>query len=82
MRAREIVEGASFPPHVMKVVRDAFDGAWSAVEDQFRGVSSGELEQARLAMAKAVLAATTQDSTNVEVLKVEALKRFGQPPAT
>jgi hypothetical protein len=35
MRARRIIEGASFGPDVLKVVRTAFDEAWAAVFDKF-----------------------------------------------
>ncbi len=55
MRARRIIEGASFGPDVLKVVRTAFDEAWAAVVDNF---ASSEHEPAREALALARMSAT------------------------
>lgn len=66
MRARRIIEGAAFGPDVLKVVRQAFDEAWSALADKF---SPNEHEWAREALAQAMMSATRDDTTDVAMLR-------------
>lgn len=66
MRARRIIEGASFGPDVLQVVQQAFDEAWAAVADRF---TSHEHEVAREALALAMISATREDSADVARLR-------------
>ncbi len=66
MQARRIIEGASFGPEVLQVLRKAFDEAWSAVADKF---NPDEHEAARKLLAHAMMSMTRDDTSDVAMLK-------------
>jgi hypothetical protein len=68
MRARALIDGASFGPDALKAISQAFDQAWSEVAFYFDGdpvVRDG----ARVALANAILSVASDDSRDVDVLK-------------
>jgi hypothetical protein len=71
MKARHLIENASFGPDALKVISQAYDAAWAEIEtsigcDQRR-------EVVRLRLADAILSVANEDSRDVEVLKKAAL---------
>ena len=75
MKASQLMARASYGPESLKVVGQAFDGAWAAIGHHFRGPL--EIEAARLRLANAILAVAKQDSRNPEELKNLALEAIG-----
>lgn len=73
MKARKLIEGATFEPKVLKVVTAAFDAAWSEISPTF-GTDPAVIEAARLRLAEAVLSVASEDSCNVDALKTGALQ--------
>ena len=70
MKARRLIESTIYEPEALQVVFKAFDGAWAEIAHHF----DGDVEQARLRLAHAVLIVTKGDSVDVERLKKEALE--------
>jgi len=54
MKARRLIESASFDPATLTVLCKAFDGAWSQIEEHFAG-DDAATEHARMRLAYAVL---------------------------
>ncbi len=54
MRARQLIDDASFGPDALKAIGDAFDAAWAEISDTFR-TDPVTIEAARLKLANAVL---------------------------
>ena len=75
MKARQVIDGASFGPDALKAIGLAFDQAWAEVDDNF-GTDPRIVEDARLRLAKALLSIASDDSRDVEVLKQAALERI------
>lgn len=73
MKARRLVDGASFGPATLKVIGQAFDEAWTEIAGNF-GDHPTQVENARLRLAEALLSVATEDSTDVTVLKNGALQ--------
>ena len=73
MKSRRLIDGVALGPATLKAVGEAFDQAWAEISGDF-GDSPTELENARLMLAEALLSITTEDSTDVAVLKVRALE--------
>jgi hypothetical protein len=76
MRARQLIDGASFVPDALKAIGDAFDAAWSEISGRF-GTDPVVIEAARIKLANAVLSVASEDSRDVEVLKRAALQVMG-----
>jgi hypothetical protein len=75
MRARQLIDGASFGPDALSVIGKAFDAAWVEIADNF-GNDPVEIEAARLKLANAMLSIASEDSRDAEVLKKAALLRM------
>ena len=73
MKARELIEGASYGPEALKAIGRAFDEAWASIAGNF---SDDEIAAARLRLANALLAVARDNSRDVEVMKREALDRM------
>ena len=69
MEARRLIEGAAFGPDTLKVIREAFDKAWSQIEATY-GNDPRDIEKGRLRLARAVL-----DVANTPVMDAEQLAR-------
>jgi len=75
MKARQLINSASFGPNALKVIGQAFDAAWQEVEP---GVSKRPeaLEAARLSLASIVLSLARDDTRDPVPLKNEAVRSF------
>ena len=73
MKAREIIEGASYGPEALKAIGRAFDEAWASIAGNF---SDDQVATARLRLANALLAVARNNSRDVETMKREALDRM------
>ena len=75
MKARQLIDGASFGPEALKVISQAFDTAWLEIAGNF-GDDSGDIERARNKLANALLSVASEDSRDEELLKQAALQRM------
>jgi hypothetical protein len=73
MKARQLMDGASYGPDALKVIGKAFDEAWQSVEGNF-GNDPHDIERARLRLATALLSVASEDSRDAEALKRGALQ--------
>ena len=73
MKARELIEGASYGPEALKAIGRAFDEAWASIAGNF---SDDQIAAARLRLANAMLAVAKDNSRDVEVMKREALDKM------
>ena len=73
MKARHLIESASFGPDALKVIGQAFDEAWALIAGNF-GSDPLVIESARLSLANAILGVATDASRDVEDLKQAGLK--------
>jgi hypothetical protein len=71
MKARQLIDGASFGPEALKVIGRAFDEAWQSIQGNY---GPRDVESARLRLANALLSVATEDSRDVEALKRGALQ--------
>jgi hypothetical protein len=71
MKARQLIDGASYGPDALKVIVKAFDEAWVMIAGNY---DSASVEAARLKLANAVLSVAREDSRDVEALKQAALE--------
>ena len=78
MKARKLIEGATYGPETLKVIGNAFDDAWSEIGSQFDGLQA---QSARLKLALAVLSAAREDSRDPDELKNAALQVMAMPIA-
>jgi hypothetical protein len=77
MRARQLIDGASFGPDAVKALGDAFDAAWAEIAGGF-GTDPVVIEAARIKLANAVLSVASEDSRDVEALKRAALQAMAR----
>jgi hypothetical protein len=75
MRARQLIDGASFGPEALKAIGEAFDAAWAEIAGNFGDVPV-DIDNARYRLANALLSLASEDSRDVEVLKRAALQRM------
>jgi hypothetical protein len=71
MKARELIDGASFGPDALKVIGQAYDEAWARIAGNF---SDEQVAGARLRLATAMLAVAEGGIRDVELLKNKALE--------
>jgi hypothetical protein len=72
MKARQLIDGASYGPEALNAMGQAFDEAWTAIAANF-GEDWHDIEKAQLRLATAVLAVASEDSRDVDLLKTRAL---------
>jgi hypothetical protein len=75
VKARQLIDGASFGPAALRAIGQAFDEAWEEIEGNF-GTEAGDVETARLRLAKALFSVADGDSRDVATLKKAALTRM------
>ena len=63
----------TYGPDTLKVMGQAFDGAWTYIERNF-GHDAKDVEKARLRLAHALLAVATEDDRDVDALKNRTLQ--------
>jgi len=73
MRARALIDGASFGPDALKAINQAFDQAWAEIAYYFAG-DPKVTDAARIALANAILSVASNDSQDVVVLKRAGLQ--------
>ena len=73
MKARALIDGASYGPDALKAMGQAFDEAWTSIAGNF-GNDPHDIERARLRLANALLSVASDDSRDVEALKRGALQ--------
>jgi len=73
VKARALIDGASFGPDALKTIGRAFDDAWVQIAGNF-GDDPKDIQEARLRLANAMLSVASEDSREVEVLKRAALE--------
>jgi hypothetical protein len=84
MKARQLIDGASYGPETLKALGEAFDAAWQEIASHF-GNDPEDTAKARLRLAHAVLSVAAEDSRDVAALKSGALEvmalRYRDRPA-
>ena len=75
MKAEQMISGASYGPEALRAVGQAFDEAWIQIAGNF-GDEPGDIEKARLRLARALLSIAHEDSRDVGVLTKAALERI------
>ena len=75
MEAHRIIGGTAFGPEVLKVVRAAFDEAWSEIEARF---PSHVQEEARRALSTAVMSAARDDSHDSDVIRDAGMRAMAR----
>ena len=75
MRARQLIDGASFGPDALRAIGEAFDAAWAEIAGNF-GDRPTEIDAARIKLANAILSIASEDSRDAEVLRKAALQRM------
>jgi hypothetical protein len=73
MKARQLIDGASYGPETLKAMTQAFDAAWREISATF-GNDPRDIQRARLRLARAVLSVAMEDSRDVSALKTGALE--------
>jgi hypothetical protein len=73
MKARQLIDSASYGPDALKAMGQAFDEAWHEIAGNF-GADKHDIEKARLRLATALLSVASEDSRDVEALKRGALQ--------
>jgi hypothetical protein len=80
MKARRLIEGATFDPAQMKAIGQAFDGAWEQIAPQVSKRPEA-IEAARYKLAQLVLSLAKRGILDPEELKEEALRLMREAPA-
>ena len=73
MRARQLINGASFGPAAIKAMSEAFEMAWEQIASHFDGDPMIR-DSARQSLAEAVLAAAADSIPDVQALKDAGLR--------
>jgi hypothetical protein len=73
MKARDLIDSASYGPEALKAMGEAYDGAWRDIAGNF-GDDPRDIELARLSLANALLSVACEDSRDVDALKNGALQ--------
>jgi hypothetical protein len=75
MKALRLISSASFGPEVLKVMGQAFDQAWSAIELSI-GTDPSAIEAARLRLANIVVKLANEHTRDMGTLARAALRTF------
>jgi hypothetical protein len=78
MKARKVLEGASYDPDTLKALFQAFDEAWAAISHMYSSDHNSEwaIEKARFGLANSMLAVAPLYGKDLEALKGAALQHF------
>ena len=76
MKARQLIDNASYGPETLKVLYEAFDDAWAEISSQY-SYDDVTREVARLRLAQAVLSFAVDNSRDAEPIKRAALSAMG-----
>jgi hypothetical protein len=75
MKARQVIDGASFGPDALKAIGRAFDEAWAQIAANI-GDDPEDIDKARYRLATAMLSVAKEDSRDVEALKGAVLEEM------
>jgi len=75
MRARRIIEGATFGPEVVRTAIEAFEAAWSEIGDRFEASSH---EAARELLATSIISAVRENSADPDLLRRAGLRAMAR----
>ena len=76
MKARQLIDGAAYPPEVVYAMGKAFDQAWKEIARKFAD-DAKRTEEARLRLAEAVISIAAENSTHIG-LKRGALQALAE----
>ena len=77
MKARHLIDASSYAPEDLKLIGEAFDNAWSALEGSFSDQAEVR-KQARVKLAKAVLSVAAEGERGVETLTSRSLELMSE----
>lgn len=75
MEARQLIGGVAFPPDTLRVLFEAFDGAWTDLASNVSGDRQA-IEAARLSLATIVLSLAAASQLDRDGLKAAAVEAF------
>jgi hypothetical protein len=75
MKARRLIEGASYGPETLKALFQAFDEAWAVIAPSF-GSDAPAIEAARTRLANILLSLAREGSRDVGALRDAALHHY------
>jgi hypothetical protein len=75
MKARTLIDGASYGPDALKAIGQAFDEAWASIAGDF---DENQVEAARLRLASLLLSIANDESRDIVALKNGALEVMGR----
>ena len=73
MRAKQLIEGASYGPEALKIVCQAFDEAWTSIAGNF-GNDPATIEAARLRLANIILSFPHEEIKDAELIRQSSLQ--------
>ena len=73
MKAQNLLRTTAFGPETLQVISAAFDAAWAELASSF-GDNFEDVEQARVRLAHAVLAAADEGSRDIDDLQGSAIQ--------
>ena len=79
MKARKLIEGASFDPEQLKVISAAFNDAWESIAPTISDHATAR-EDARLKLAEIILALASNRFRDARQLADAALEMIRRPP--
>jgi hypothetical protein len=74
MKARSMLEGATYDPKTLKIISQAFDDAWESIAELYD--DPAEIEHARLRLAKSVLTVAPLIGADAEAISNAAVEHF------
>jgi len=75
MRARQLIDGASFGPDALRTIGKSLRCGLGEIAGNF-GDDPTEIDPARIKLANAILLIASEDSMDAEVLRKAALQRM------
>ena len=79
MKARNLIDRASFDPDQLKIIGQAFDGVWAQIAPSV-GTRPNAIEAARLKLANCILGLAKRGVLNADQLTRDALAAMNAPP--
>lgn len=73
MRAKKLIEGATYEPDQLKVLCVAFDEAWASISSNFED-DPQTVEDARYRLARIMLIIPTNEMGTVEQIKASSIQ--------
>jgi len=77
MEAQKLLDAAPFDPQIVKLLKQAFDGAWESIRD---ATAPERINDVWVSLAHALIAHATGGWDDRESLTTAALEAFKHPP--